>query len=94
VPDQEFLFALDVSGEARFDRMLEELTRTVLGHVGCASPAIETLTGQLGVALAARAANGRCRCEVRFRARGGELEIVVAGAGAPDWRTTYPLPAS
>jgi hypothetical protein len=94
VPEQEFLFALDMSGEPPFDRMLVELTRTVLGHVGCASLAIDALTGQLGAALAERAGNGRGRCEVRFRARAGELEIVVAGAGAPDWRTTCPLPAS
>jgi len=94
VPEQEFLFALDMSGEPPFERMLVDLTRTVLGHVGCASPAIDALTGQLGAALAERAANGRGRCEVRFRARAGELEIVVAGAGAPDWRTTCPMPAS
>jgi hypothetical protein len=93
VPDQEFLFALDLSGGPPFDRMLAELTRTVLGHVGCDSPAIDALTGQLGAALAERAANGR-HCEVQFHARGGELEIIVAGDGAPAWRTTCPLPAS
>ena len=94
MPDQEFLFALDLSGGAPFDRMLAELTRTVLGHVGCESPAIDDLTGQLGAALEARASGARRRCEVRFRARAGELEIVVAGDGAPEWRTTCPLPAS
>jgi len=31
---------------------------------------------------------------VRFLARAGALEIVVAAAGRPDWRTTWPLPAS
>jgi hypothetical protein len=94
VPDQDFLFALDMSGEPPFDSMLAELARAVLGYVGCASPAIDALTGQLGAALADRAANGNRRCEVRFRARGGELEIIVAGAGRPDWRTTCPLPAA
>ena len=93
MPEQEFLFALDMSGEPPFDGMLAELARAVLGHVGCAHGAIDTLTGQLGVQLAERAANGRRRCEVRFRARGGELKIVVAGAGRPDWRTTCPLSA-
>jgi hypothetical protein len=84
VPEQEFLFALDMSGEPPFERMLVELTRTVLGHVGCASPAIDALTGQLGAALTERAANGRGRCEVRFRARAGELEIVMADANNPN----------
>ena len=93
MPDQEFLFALDMSGEPPFDGMLAELARAVLGHVGCAHAAIDALTGQLGAQLAERAANGTRRCEVRFRARGRELEIVVAGAGRPEWRTTCPLPA-
>jgi hypothetical protein len=93
VPEQEFLFALDISGDPPFDGMLAELARAVLGHVGCGSAAIDAVTGQLGAQLSERAANGRRRCEVRFRARGGELEIIVAGAGRPDWRTTCPLPA-
>jgi hypothetical protein len=94
VPDQEFLFALDMSGEPPFDRMLADLTRCVLGHVGYQSSAIDTLAGQLGAALTERAATGGRRCEVRFLARAGELEIVVAAAGRPDWRATWPLPAS
>jgi hypothetical protein len=94
VPEQEFLFALDLSGGVPLDGMLAELARAVLGHVGCASPAIDALTGQLGAALAEHGANGRGRCEVRFRARRGELEIIVAGAGRPDWRTICPLPAA
>jgi len=94
VPDQEFLFALDLSGEPPFDRMLADLARCVLGHVGYQSSAIDALAGQLGAALNERSANGGRRCEVRFVARAGELEIVVAAAGRPDWRTTWPLPAS
>jgi hypothetical protein len=94
VTEQEFLFALDMSGEPPFDRMLADLTRCVLGHVGCHSSAIDALTGQLGAALTERAASGGRRCEVRFLARAGELEIVVVAAGRPDWRTTWPLPAS
>jgi hypothetical protein len=94
VPDQEFLFALDLSGEPPFDRMLADLTRCVLGHVGYQSSAIDALSGQLGAALSERAASGEHRCEVRFVAHAGALEIVVAAAGRPDWRATWPLPAS
>jgi hypothetical protein len=94
VPDQEFLFALDLSGEPPFDRMLADLTRCVLGHVGYQSSAIDALTGQLGAALTERAASGRHRCEVRFVAHAGALEIVVVAAGRPDWRATWPLPAA
>ncbi len=93
--DQDFLFALDVSGDPRSDQMLADLARTVLGHVGYATSAIDSLTSQLHGVLAERVADGgKRRCEVRFRSEGGQLEILVTGAGRADWRTTWPLPAS
>lgn len=92
--EQDFFFALDVSSDPESDQMLTEVASTVLGHIGYAGSAIAALTGQLRTALAGRVANGKRRCEVRFRAEAGELEIVVAGAGQADWRTTWPLPTS
>jgi hypothetical protein len=94
VSDQDFVFALDVSGDPESDRMVADLARTVLGHVGYAHSAIDALSGQLRIALAERLWDGKRRCEVRFRAGAGQLEIVVAGAGRAEWRTTWPLPAS
>jgi hypothetical protein len=94
VPDQEFLFALDMSGEPPFDAMLAELARTVLGYVGYAASAVDALSSELRTALVERAANGQRRCEVRFVAHAGQLEIVVLASGRPDWRTTWPLPVS
>jgi hypothetical protein len=94
VSDRDFLFALDVSGDPESDRMLTELARTVLGHVGYASSAIDALSGELRSALAGRVADGKRRCEVRFRSEAGQLEIVVAGAGRAEWRTTWPLPST
>jgi len=94
VPDQDFFFALDVSGDSESDQMLAEVARTVLGQCGYATSAIDALTGELRAALAERVSDGRRRCDVRFRAAAGQLEIVVAGAGRPEWRTTWPLPAS
>ena len=93
--EQDFFFALDVSGDPADDQMLADLARTVLGHVHYASSAIDALTGELRRALADRvASDGTRRCEVRFRAAAGQLEIVVSGAGRAEWRTTWPLPAS
>ena len=92
--DQDFFFALDVSGDPESDQMLAEVARTVLGHVGYAHSAIDALTGQLKTVLSDRVADGKRRCEVRFRAEAGQLEILVSGAGQADWRTTWPLPAS
>ena len=57
MPDQDFLFALDMSGGPTFDRMLAELVRTVLGHIGYASSAIDALSGD-HVAFEARAPAG------------------------------------
>ena len=94
MPDQDFLFALDVSGDPESDQMLAEVARTVLGQCGYATSAVDALAGELHVALADRISDGRRRCEVRFRAEAGQLEIVVAGAGRPEWRTIWPLPAS
>ncbi|MCU1383692.1 MAG: hypothetical protein JWL71_2389 [Acidobacteria bacterium] len=92
--DRDFFFALDVSGDPGSDQMLGELTRTVLGQAGYAKSAIEALTGELRTALVERVGDGKRRCEVRFRSEGGQLEIVVSGAGRADWRTTWPLPVS
>ena len=92
--DQDFLFSVDVSADPASDQMLAELARTVLGQVGYANSAIDALSSELRAALAGREAGGKRRCGVRFRSEGGQLEIVVAGAGRPEWRTTWPLPAS
>ena len=92
--DQDFFFAVDVSGDAASDQMVAELTRTVLGQVGYATSAIDALGGELRAALAERVDGGKRRCEVRFRSEAGQLEIVVGGTGRPEWRTTWPLPAS
>jgi hypothetical protein len=94
VSDQDFVFALDVSGDPESDQMVADLARTVLGHVGYASSAIGAVIGELRTALADRLVAGNGRCEVRFRAAAGQLEIVVAGAGRAEWRTTRPLPAA
>ena len=93
--DQDFFFALDVSGDPADDQMLADVARTVLRHVDYANSAIDALTSELRAALADRvASDGQRRCEVRFRAKGGHLDIVVSGAGRAEWRTTWPLPAS
>jgi hypothetical protein len=93
VPDQDFLFALDMSADQSLD-MLADLARSVLRHVGYPAAAIDALNGELRAALTGRASNGQRRCEVRFVAQDGQLEIVVVEAGRPDWRTSRPLPVS
>jgi hypothetical protein len=88
VSDHEFLFALELSDEKTFDAMLTELSQAVLVHVGLAKGAIDELAGALHRALADGAAVGHGRCDVRFRAHGGELQVAVKYAGGAEWQTT------
>ena len=92
--DQDFFFSVDVSGDPASDQMVAEIARTVLGQVGYAKSAIDALSGELQAALVDRVAGGKRRCEVRFRVEARQLQIVVGGAGRPEWRTTWPLPSS
>jgi hypothetical protein len=92
VADHDFLFALELSDQAPFDRMLGQLTAAVLGHVGYAPAAVEEIAALLRVALASGAAAGNRRCDVRFRAHAGQLHILVSYHGGAEWRTTRPLP--
>jgi hypothetical protein len=93
VPDQDFMFALDMSAAPPYD-MLADLARSVLGHVGYGAAEIDALNRELRAALSERAAHGERRCDVRFIAHAGELQIVVAAAGRPEWRTIRPLPVA
>lgn len=90
--DHDFLFALELSDEPRFEGMLNDLTSAVLAHVGYAAAAVEELGSVLRTALAAGHRRGNTRCGVRFRAWSGELHISVAYEGGAEWRTTRPLP--
>jgi hypothetical protein len=92
VSDHDFLFALELSDETPFDDLLKDLIQAVLAHVSFAPAAVDELAGALRTVLAAGAADGKRRCDVRFQARGGQLEIAIGFAGAPQWRTTRPLP--
>ena len=82
----DFAFALTLSGHAHDTEMLIELLRTVLGHAGYAGDTLDRLVRQVsGVRSGASQP-----CDVRFEARGGELQIVVTQAGR-DWRTSCPV---
>ena len=83
----DFAFALTLPGHAHDTEMLAELLRTVLAHAGYSGDTLERLVRQVGVRAVASPAQP---CNVRFEARGGELQIVVSRAGR-DWRTTCPV---
>ena len=85
--DPEFLFALELSDEASFDRMLTDIADAVFLHLGLTRPAVDALVADVRAAL-----GGRRPCTVRFAVRAAEIEIVVAHDGAAEWRTRRPLP--
>jgi hypothetical protein len=93
VSEHDFVFALEIDA-AETGRILGELCSAVLGHVGYGAPAIAELTRAVSGALPQHGANAGRRCDVRFVAHGGELQIVVACPGTAEWRTTRPLPAT
>jgi hypothetical protein len=90
--DHDFMFALEMADDPDGSRMLGALCTAVLGHVGYPAPTIAEITGELHEAITTRGANGSHRCGIRFVAAAGSLQIVVVLTGAPEWRTTRPLP--
>jgi hypothetical protein len=92
VAGHEFVFALELSDEPPFDTMLSDLAVIVLAHLGYSRAAADELRHVVGGALRAGAANGKRRCDIRFRAHDGELEIVVSYPDGARWRTARPLP--
>lgn len=90
--EPEFLFALALSDEASFDRMLTDIADAVLIHLGFARQTVDGLVADLRGALVAAAGAGLQPCAVRFSVHAGEMEIVVAHEGAAEWRTRRTLP--
>ena len=84
----EFLFALDLSDEASFDRMLGEIADAIFVHLGLARPAVDALLVDVRRELAS---GGTRPCELRFLVRGGQLEVAVSHDGAAPWRTQRAL---
>ena len=90
--DHDFAFALDLSDERHFERMLVDLAAVVLRYVGYDASVVDAIAGDVQAALVAGAADTNGRCDVRFRAGEGTLRISVAFAGGRTWETARALP--
>ena len=90
--DSVFLFALELSDEASFDRMLNDVAKAVFVHLGIARADIDALAAELRGALGDAARAGHRRCELRFRVQDAELEVVVTSGGGAAWRAARRLP--
>ena len=91
MPDP-FLFALRLSEGPRFHAMLGDLAGRLLEQAGYGAPAIADILAKVREALDEGATGGLGKCDVQFRAEGGQLTIVVAYAGGREWRVTRALP--
>jgi hypothetical protein len=91
VPEQEFIFSLELSDEAFFEGMVDQVARSVLMTLGCAGDRAD-LTRAVEQVVAA--AGRHSRCEVRFQTHDGKLRIVVSAGGHPSWHTAIALPHS
>jgi hypothetical protein len=92
VPDYDFMFAVDLSSDSRYDRMISELVTSVLGYIGYDGSAIALVARDVCGAVAG-AVNAGGRWELRFRAAGGELNVSIVHGGIADWQITRRLPA-
>ena len=88
----DFFFALDLSDQAHFERMITDVIASILGHAGYDRTAATEIDAELRRALADGVKQGGRRCDVTFEARDGKLSISVAYDRGPEWRTARALP--
>lgn len=86
----DFYFALECSSHGTPSALLEDLAEHVFKHVGCSTEHVEALSGALERAFAPRE-GGHGRCDIQFRAREGELEVLVSSDGGRVWQTSILL---
>jgi hypothetical protein len=92
VPDREFLFAVHLSSPHRFDEMLMELASKVLDDAGYTNREAAELVASMQAELARSETDHPDGRGVQFRAREGELQIVISESGGRQWRMARPLP--
>ena len=91
MPEDEFIFSLELSDEAFCEGMVSEVARSVLKTLGYADDP-EGLTS--AVAQVVAAAGRHSRCEIRFQTRDGKLRIAISASGHPGWQAAVALPHS
>jgi hypothetical protein len=88
----DFFFALEFSSQGAPAALLENLSEHVFKHVGCPMHHLEGLSAALEKAAVPAGAVGDRRCDVQFRARNNELEVLVSSNGGRVWQTSIILP--
>ena len=91
MPPLQFYFALEFSSQGVSADLLDDLAAQVLTYVGASREAVPELTASLQKAVAEGSTGSDRRCDVRFHAQPGKLEIVVSSNGGRVWQTSMPL---
>ena len=82
-----FFFTMRLADDAGSDDMLNDLTASVLRHVGYAPAAIGALTDEVRAGIATGKAAGT-EYDLQFRAHDGEIEIIVSRDDRAVFRTS------
>ena len=92
MPLPDFFFALDLSDQSHFERMMTDVVRSILRHSGYDEKASAEIGDDLRRALAEGVKSGGRRCDVTFKAEGGKLSMSVKYDRGPEWHATRALP--
>jgi hypothetical protein len=96
VPNGEWLFAVHFADRCCCDDLLTELASRLLRQVGYTNPDVAEMVASLGAELDreldGHEAGYRAGRAVEFRAREGQLQIVMFRPGGHEWRLARPLP--
>ena len=89
--ESDFLFALELSDDESFDRLVSEIASAVFAHVRLSGSDREALLADLRDARARESGPGLRRCDVRFNVVAGQLDLVVAYENGREWRRSRQL---
>jgi hypothetical protein len=91
VPDLAAPFALEFSSQGVPVSLLEALTAHVLRYAGCTALPGAELTDALTRATAGGTVGAR-RCDVQFRTRNQQMDILISSGGGRIWQTSCAIP--
>ena len=89
--DHDFIFTLRLADNAGWDEMVNDLTTSVLLHLGYTPSALDELSGLIRAGLAKERAAG-AEYDLQFRAHEGQIEIVVSRDDQTVFHTARRLP--
>jgi hypothetical protein len=92
VPPPDFFFALDLSDQSHFERMMNDVTASILRHAGFDAKAAADIADELRRALGDGVKRGGHHCDVTFQAIDGTLSMSIAFDHGAKWQAARPLP--